>query len=186
MTGRTKNEVRNMPLPEQDRLENIDKIHPDKLNNFYQVVSVVCANIPGAAEDEVEGVSTDEESLPKASSFDAPGGSHFHRRRSADRQFSRSSMVSMDAFEEERETKKNAKALECQNSRRKMGYSKEAREALLAEMKLVNQLMWKCVDCQITCAKPGMEKHIMLKTHWDKVLDNYCRKLDGMQHTPAY
>jgi len=184
VTGRTKNEVRNMPLPEQDRLENIDKIHPDKLNNFYQVVSVVCANLPGVAEDEVEGVSTDEETLPK--SFDISEGSDFRRPTDTDRHFSRNSMMSMDAFEEERETKKNAKALECQNNRRKMGYSKEARDKLLGEMKLPNQLMWKCVDCQISCAKPGMEKHITLKTHWDKVFENYCKKLDGMRQAPVY
>lgn len=173
-----------MPLPEQERLENIDRIHPDKLNNFYQVVSVVCANIPGEAEDEVEGVSTDEETVPKVNPYprDAPDQGSLER----DRHFSRSSMMSMDAFEEEREKKKNAKALECQNTRRKMGYSKEAREKLLAEMKLQNQLMWKCIDCQISCAKPGMEKHISLKTHWDKVLENYCKKLDAMRPNVLY
>ena len=64
MTGRSKEEVRGMLLPEQEKLEHIDRIHPEKLNNFYQVVSVVCANIPGSGEDEVKGVSTDEDSLP--------------------------------------------------------------------------------------------------------------------------
>jgi len=180
VTGRTNAEVRNMPLPEQERLENIDRIHPDKLNNFYQVVSVVCANIPGEAEDEAHGVSTDEETLPRVES------AYTGNSNTSDNQFSRSSMMSMDLFEEEREKKKNAKALECQNTRRKLGYSRDTRDSLLAEMKLPNQLMWKCVDCQISCARPGMEKHVTLKTHWDKVLDNYCAKLDAMRPSPAY
>ena len=72
VTGRTKQEVRGLPLPEQEKLEHIDRIHPDKLNNFYQVVSVVCANLPGDAEDEVKGVSTDEESLPKQARWQPP------------------------------------------------------------------------------------------------------------------
>lgn len=185
VTGRTKTEVRNIPLPEQERLENIDRIHPDKLNNFYQVVSVVCANIPGDAEEEAQGVSTDEDSLPKTKINFGGAGSN-PAPYSQDGQFSRSSMMSMDAFEEEREKKKNAKALECSNARRKMGYSKDAREKLLAEMKLANQLMWKCTDCQISCAKPGMEKHLQLKTHWDKVLENYSKKLDAMRPNPVF
>ena len=182
VAGKTKAEVRNMPLPEQERLENIDRIHPDKLNNFYQVVSVVCANIPGDAEDEARDISTDEESRPKKFTHSMSEGGAAER----DQHFSRSSMMSLDAFNEEREKKKNAKALECQNMRRKVGYSKETRESLLADMKLPNQLMWKCTDCQITCAQPGMEKHITLKTHWDKVSENYARKLDGMRPTVNY
>ena len=74
VTGRTKQEVRGLPLPEQEKLEHIDRIHPDKLNNFYQVVSVVCANLPGDAEDEVKGVSTDEESLQKHARWQPPSG----------------------------------------------------------------------------------------------------------------
>jgi hypothetical protein len=62
-----------------------------------------------------------------------------------------------------------------------MSYDRAAREEALARMKVPNQLMWKCVDCQISCAKPGMEKHIMLKAHWDKVYENYSRSLDVIQ-----
>ena len=186
VSGRTKSEVRHLPLPDQERLENIDRIHPDKLNNFYQVVSVVCANIPGEAEEEAEGVSTDEETLPARPVTWPRGGPQTNGPppvgggQPAMDQFSRSSMMSMDAFEEEREKKKNAKAMECLHERRKMAYCKESRERVLGAMKLPNQLMWKCVECQITCAKPGMEKHIQLKAHWDKVLVCYNLKLDAM------
>jgi hypothetical protein len=202
VSGRTKREVRNIRLPDQETLEHIDRIHPDKLNNFYQVVSVVCANIPGDAEDEAQGVSTDEESvaaLPRpavapqphhaaraAAHHHAPpppereeiGGGGGHSRLPPPRT---TPHVSIDAYELEREQARLAKATECQNNKRRMSYDRGAREEALARMKLPNQLMWKCVDCQISCAKPGMEKHIMLKGHWDRVLENYSRALDGAQ-----
>jgi ribosomal protein L37AE/L43A len=101
-------------------------------------------------------------------------------------QFSRSSLVSRDKFEEEIEAKKAAKAHECSSTRKRLGYDKALRDKVLGEMKLVNQLLWKCRDCEISCAKPGMEKHIQLKNHWDKVLDNYCRKLDGLSQDSVF
>ena len=197
VSGRSKREVRNSRLPDQETLEHIDRIHPDKLNNFYQVVSVVCANIPGDAEDEARGVSTDEESLaallPPPSVAPVPVGKLLPQLQqqtttylppidaeALDR-FARTARVSMDAYEKEREQSRLIKAAECQNNRRRMSYDRVAREEALARMKLPNQLMWKCVDCQISCAKPGMEKHIMLKGHWDKVLENYSRSLDVLQ-----
>jgi len=205
--GRNKAEVRTLPLPDQEKLEHIDNVHPDKLNNFYQVVSVVCDNLPGSAEDEVKGVSTDEEDVtvrppPRITSSGHEGYgrggmerdnyphaegdnvSKYDRTSTSNSQeFSRASLLSIDKFEEERETKKAAKAQECTVTRRKVSYDKALREKLLNEMKLPNQLLWKCKDCQISCAKPGMEKHINLKQHWDKVLENYNRKLDMM--TPS-
>jgi len=204
VSGRSKREVRNIRLPDQETLEHIDRIHPDKLNNFYQVVSVVCANIPGDAEDEAQGVSTDEESVAalqpsRSSAVGAlpPPPQHLAPAAAYRTPMEREEMsghsrlparttphVSIDAYELELEQARLAKATECQNSKRRMSYDREAREETLARMKLPNQLMWKCVDCQITSAKPGMEKHIMLKAHWDKVLENYCRSLEGTAPPP--
>ncbi len=195
MTGRSKREVRNIRLPDQETLEHIDRIHPDKLNNFYQVVSVVCANIPGDAEEEAQGVSTDEESVqaalpPRQSAATVAvlppppppkmSSSSYHPALEAEsrERLARAAHVSIDAYELERERARLAKANECQNLRRRMSYDRAAREETLARLKLPNQLMWKCADCQISCTKPGMEKHIMLKGHWDKVYENYSRALD--------
>ena len=61
VTGRERAGVRAMALPEMELLENLDQIHPSKINNFYAVVSAVCHNIPGDAEEECRGVSSDEE-----------------------------------------------------------------------------------------------------------------------------
>ena len=88
---------------------------------------------------------------------------------------------SLDAYESEKEKKKNAKQNECLQLRRKLGYDKAARETLLMELKLKNQLLWKCGECQITCGKAGMEKHVTSKLHWDKVVDNYKKLLDAEQ-----
>ena len=38
--GRNKAEVRTLPLPDQEKLDHIDNVHPDKLNNFYQVIKL--------------------------------------------------------------------------------------------------------------------------------------------------
>ena len=129
VSGRTKREVRNSRLPDQETLEHIDRIHPDKLNNFYQVVSVVCANIPGDAEDEARGVSTDEESLaallPPPSVAPVPVGKLLPQQQqqtttylppidaeALDR-FARTARVSMDAYEKEREQSRLIKADEA-------------------------------------------------------------------------
>merc|ERR1711942_2267 len=80
-----------------------------------------------------------------------------------------SSTLSLDAYEKDREKKKLAKANECLQNRRKLGYDRVARDKLLLELKLKNQLLWKCAECNITCGKAGMEKHITSKSHWDKV-----------------
>jgi hypothetical protein len=61
VTGKERARVRTMALPEMELLENLDQIHPSKINNFYAVVSAVCHNIPGDAEEECRGVSSDEE-----------------------------------------------------------------------------------------------------------------------------
>ena len=59
--------------------------------------------------------------------------------------------LSLDAYEQERQKRKLAKANECTLTRKKLGYDKAAREALLMELKLKNQLMWKCPECNVTC-----------------------------------
>ena len=53
--------------------------------------------------------------------------------------------------------------------RRKLGYDKNARESILMDLKVKNQLFWRCRECEVTCGKAGMEKHIVSKMHWDKV-----------------
>ena len=45
-----------MAMPETEPLENLDQIHPSKINNFYAVVAAVCHGIPGDAEEEYRGV----------------------------------------------------------------------------------------------------------------------------------
>ena len=42
--GSSRTDVRTKKLPEQDPLDNIEQIHPSKINNFYTVVSAVCNN----------------------------------------------------------------------------------------------------------------------------------------------
>ena len=91
------------------------------------------------------------------------------------------SALSLDAYESDILKRKNAKKHECLQQRRKLGYDKAARENLLMELKLKNQLLWKCAECTITCGKAGMEKHITSKMHWDKVLENYIKSLDAEQ-----
>ena len=61
VSGKSRRVVSHMKLPELEPLDNIDQIHPSKINNFYTVVSAVCSNIPGDGEEECRGVSTDED-----------------------------------------------------------------------------------------------------------------------------
>ena len=61
VTGKERARVKRMTMPETEPLENLDQIHPSKINNFYAVVSAVCHGIPGDAEEECRGVSSDEE-----------------------------------------------------------------------------------------------------------------------------
>ena len=61
VTGKERARVKRMAMPETEPLENLDQIHPSKINNFYAVVSAVCHGIPGDAEEECRGVSSDEE-----------------------------------------------------------------------------------------------------------------------------
>ena len=61
VTGKERARVKRMAMPESEPLENLDQIHPSKINNFYAVVSAVCHGIPGDAEEECRGVSSDEE-----------------------------------------------------------------------------------------------------------------------------
>ena len=179
VSGKTRRAVREMRLPEMEPLESIDQIHPSKINNFYSVVSAVCLNLLGSAEEECRGVSTDEEQ--EAAPVPAPAprpDSEVVRARS----FARSgSSLSLDAAEAAKEKKRLAKANECLQRRRKLGYDRAEREALLLELKLKNQLLWRCRECNITCGKAGMEKHVVSKTHWDKVLDNYKKLLETEQ-----
>jgi len=188
VTGKDRRTVKQMDLPEMEPLESIDQIHPSKINNFYAVVSAVCHNIPGDAEDECREVSSDEDdAVPTATvtsisnqfSVPPPG---IDRQMAIAKNFAKStSVVSLDAYETEREKKKLAKANECLQARRKLGYDRGARDKLLLELKLKNQLLWRCAECNITCGKAGMEKHITSKNHWDKVLENYKKMLDNQQ-----
>ena len=86
--------------------------------------------------------------------------------------------VSLDAWEKEREKKKLVKANECLQARRKLAYDKAAKEELVSAMKLKNQLLWRCPECEITCGREGMEKHVCSKAHWDRTLANYINLLD--------
>ena len=86
--------------------------------------------------------------------------------------------VSLDDWEKEREKQKLVKANECLQVRRKLSYDKAAKEMLVEQMKLRNQLLWRCPECEITCGKEGMEKHVCSKAHWDRVLANYIILLD--------
>ena len=95
------------------------------------------------------------------------------------------SLVSLDAFEAEREKRKLAKRNECLLNKRKMGYSKEAREMILAEMKLRNQLLWSCELCQITSGKPGMEKHLTGSMHWENIEKIHNTALDNIEPPTA-
>ena len=190
VTGKDRRAVKQMELPEMEPLENIDQIHPSKINNFYAVVSAVCHNIPGDAEDECRGVSSDEDEAPPAAVATATSSNHFSvpppgvdRQMAMAKNFAKSgsSVLSLDAYETEREKKKLAKANECLQNRRKLGYDRVARDKMLLELKLKNQLLWRCAECNITCGKAGMEKHITSKSHWDKVLENYKKMLDSQQ-----
>ena len=89
--------------------------------------------------------------------------------------------ISLDAYESEREKKKLTKANECLQQRRKLGYDKAAREQILLDLKVKNQLFWRCRECNVTCGKAGMEKHIVSKMHWDKVLELYKIAVDAEQ-----
>ena len=51
--------------------------------------------------------------------------------------------VSLDQWEKEREKQKLVKANECLQARRKLSYDKAAKEALVNQMKLRNQLPLK-------------------------------------------
>ena len=181
VSGKTRAAVTGKTLPELDPLDNIEQIHPSKINNFYTVVSAVCSNLPGDGEEECRGVSTDEDddnpaavipdtSLPPPSLI--PSSSSASLSASA---------VSLDAYENEKQKRKQAKANECLQTRRRLGYDKAARETLMMELKLKNQLLWKCSECNITCGKAGMEKHVTSKMHWDTVLENYKRTVDAEQ-----
>ena len=193
VTGKDRKAVKKMDLPEMEPLENIDQIHPSKINNFYAVVSAVCHNIPGDAEDECKGVSSDEDEAVVTSTVNAAASSSIlsfttpphgvDKQLAMAKSFAKSgtSAISLDAYEKDREKKKLAKANECLQSRRKLGYDRVARDKLLLELKLKNQLLWKCAECNITCGKAGMEKHITSKSHWDKVLENYKKMLDTQQ-----
>ena len=86
--------------------------------------------------------------------------------------------VSLDAWEKEREKKKLVKANECLQARRKLAYDKAAKEELVTALKLKNQLLWRCSECEITCGREGMEKHVCSKAHWDRTLANYINLLD--------
>ena len=92
--------------------------------------------------------------------------------------------VSLDQWEKEREKQKLVKANECLQARRKLSYDKAAKEALVNQMKLRNQLLWRCPECEITCGKEGMEKHVCSKVHWDRVLANFINLLD--QEKPSH
>eukprot|EP00092_Neocalanus_flemingeri_P001498 GFUD01001599.1.p1 GENE.GFUD01001599.1~~GFUD01001599.1.p1 ORF type:complete len:972 (-),score=277.02 GFUD01001599.1:75-2990(-) len=189
VTGKDRRAVKQMELPEMEPLENIDQIHPSKINNFYAVVSAVCHNIPGDAEDECRGVSSDEDVAQPAASVPVTSTNPFLAPPGVDKQVamaknfakSGSSVLSLDAYETEREKKKLSKANECLQNRRKLGYDRLARDKLLLELKLKNQLLWRCGECNITCGKAGMEKHITSKSHWDRVLENYKKLLDSLQ-----
>ena len=189
--GSERGEVRRMALPELEPLETLDQIHPSKINNFYAVVSAVCHNIPGDGEEEARGVSSEEEEQepsPASSSHFSPLGQLEPAKVeqeagvgqvARERLFARSRVGgSLDAWEQEMEKRRLAKANECLQTRRKLGYDRGAREALLLELKLKNQLLWRCRECDITCGRAGMEKHLGLKTHWDRVLANYVRQLE--------
>ena len=89
--------------------------------------------------------------------------------------------ISLDAYEGEREKKKLTKANECLQQRRRLGYDKAAREQILLDLKVKNQLFWRCRECNVTCGKAGMEKHIVSKMHWDKVLELFKIAVDAEQ-----
>ena len=131
----------------------------------------VCHNLPGDGEEECRGVSTDEEDearLPDTSRPppqcrpDPPPGVMTPSSSST-------AAISLDAYESEREKRKLTKANECLQQQRKLGYDKNARESILMDLKVKNQLFWRCRECEVTCGKAGMEKHIVSKMHWDKV-----------------
>ena len=94
---------------------------------------------------------------------------------------SSSAAISLDAYESEREKKKLTTANECLQQRRRLGYDKAAREQILLDLKVKNQLFWRCRECNVTCGKAGMEKHIVSKMHWDKVLELYKNAVDAEQ-----
>ena len=41
VTAKSRRAAASMKLPQQEQLDNIDQIHPSKINNFYTVVSAV-------------------------------------------------------------------------------------------------------------------------------------------------
>ena len=184
VTGKLKRNVVTMKLPDMVPLENFDQIHPSKLNNFYTVVSAICRSVPGDGEDECKGVSTDEDddTPPLIDTSKPPPiiGATLSAKTFA-KSGSATAAVSLDAYETEREKKKLAKANECVQQRRKLGYDKAARDKMLMELKVKNQLMWRCSECNITCGKAGMEKHVTSKLHWDNVLINFKKIIDSEQ-----
>jgi len=184
VTGKLKRNVVMMKIPDTVPLENFDQIHPSKLNNFYTVVSAICRSVPGDGEDECNGVSTDEDddSPPVIDTSKPPPiiGATLSAKTFA-KSGSATAAVSLDAYETEREKKKLAKANECVQQRRKLGYDKAARDEMLMELKVKNQLMWRCGECNITCGKAGMEKHVTSKLHWDNVLINFKKIIDSEQ-----
>ena len=182
VAGKSRRAVSSIKLPELEQLDNIDQIHPSKINNFYTVVSAVCHNLPGDGEEECRGVSTDEEEaelvpVPDTSRPPPP----VREVRASSVTAANTAAVSLDAYEGEREKRKLAKANECLQQRRKLGYDKAAREKMLMELKVKNQLLWRCRECNITCGVAGMEKHVTSKMHWDKVLDNFKLLVDSEQ-----
>jgi len=227
ITDTDKMEIRRRNIPEMAPIENLDQIHPEKINNFYAVVSAICQNIPGEPEDEVKDVSSDEAEIDemvrtkalaeeilraagqakasrseerlhggksskiqpvkfKIASSGLKMNSSQPKREFLDEDFLSTaahlkSFVSLDAFEAEREKKKLAKKNECLQTRRKMGYSREAREILLEEMKLRNQLLWNCDVCHVTMGKEAMDAHIKNNMHWDNIEDRYSKALDSIE-----
>jgi len=93
--------------------------------------------------------------------------------------------VSLDSFEAEREKKKLAMKNDCLQKKRKITYNKEAREILLGEMKLQNQLLWSCDGCQVTMGKAAMEAHLTNKMHWENIENSYRKALDAIEPPTA-
>ena len=182
VTDKLKRNVVVMKIPDMGPLENFDQIHPSKLNNFYTVVSAICRSVPGDGEDECNGVSTDEEqdTTPFIDTSKPPAiiGATLSPKTFA-KSGSAAASISLDAYETEREKKKLAKANECVQQRRKLGYDKASRDKMVMELKLKNQLMWRCSECNISCGKAGMEKHVTSKLHWDNVLINFKKNIDS-------
>ena len=148
-----------------------------KTTHHYYLCQV-CHNLPGDGEEECRGVSTDEEDDPHLPDTSRPPP---QCRPEPSVMPSSTAAISLDAYENEREKKKLTKANECLQQRRRLGYDKAAREQILLDLKVKNQLFWRCRECNVTCGKAGMEKHIVSKMHWDKVLELYKNAVDAEQ-----